>query len=132
VLAEYAYSLEDHGHDKFELGLLAQKDVDRHEGRVNLTFERELTGGGATEMEYAWQYRYRRGERFEPGIEMYGGLGEWGHMGSFNDHEQQLGPACFGKLRTATGAWKYEAAILLGLNEASPDTTLRVLLEYEF
>ena len=132
MLAEYAYSLEDDGHDKLELGLLAQKDVDRHEGRFNLLFERELTGGGATEMEYAWQYRYRRGERFEPGIEMYGGLGEWGHMGSLNDHEQQLGPACFGKLRTATGAWKYEAAMLFGLNSAAPDTTLRFMLEYEF
>ena len=132
LLAEYAHSLEDDGHDALELGLLAQKDVGRHEARVNLIFERELTGGADTEMEYAWQYRYRLGERFEPGIEMYGGLGDWGHMGSFDDHEQQLGPACFGKLRTASGAWKYEAAVLFGLNDQAPDTTLRFLLEYEF
>jgi len=132
LLAEYAYSLEDGGHDKLELGFLAQKDMDRHEARLNLIFERELTGGADTEMEYAWQYRYRLGERFEPGIEMYGGLGDWGHMGSFNDHEQQIGPACFGKLRTNTGAWKYEAAMLFGLNDETPDATVRFMLEYEF
>jgi FTR1 family protein len=132
LLAEYAHSLEEGGHDKLELGLLAQKDVGRHETRLNLVFERELTGGADTEMEYAWQYRYRLGERFEPGIEMYGGLGEAGEMGAFNDHEQQIGPACFGKLRTATGAFKYEAAVLFGLNDETPDATVRFLLEYEF
>ncbi len=83
-------------------------------------------------MAYAWQYRYRLHERFEPGLEMYGGLGDWGANGSFGDHEQQIGPACFGKLRTATGAWKYEAGLLFGLNDASLDATLRVLVEYEF
>jgi hypothetical protein len=91
-----------------------------------------LTDGGATELEYAWQYRYRLGERFEPGVELYGGLGDWGHMGSFDDHELQAGPACYGKLRTATGAWKYEAAVLLGLNDVTPDATVRFMLEYEF
>jgi hypothetical protein len=132
LLAEYAHSLEHGGDDALELALLAQKDVGRHEARVNLVFERAFAGGAETEMEYAWQYRYRLGERFEPGIEMYGGLGDWGHMGSFNDHEQQIGPAAFGKLRTATGAWKYEAALLFALNDATPDTTLRLMLEYEF
>jgi hypothetical protein len=53
-------------------------------------------------------------------------------MGSFNDHEQQIGPACFGKLRTSTGAWKYEAAMLFGLNDETPDATVRFMLEYEF
>lgn len=132
LLAEYAHSLEDDGHDALELGLLAQKDFDRHEARVNLIFERDLASGAETEMEYAWQYRYRLDERFEPGVEMYGGLGDWGHMGSFNDHEQQVGPACFGKLRTASGAWKYEAAALFALNDHTPDTTLRFMIEYEF
>ena len=132
LLAEYAHSLEQGGHDALELGLLGQKDAGRHETRVNLTFEREFTSGADTEIEYAWQYRYRLGEKFEPGVEMYGGLGEWGSMGSFNDHEQQVGPAAFGKLRTATGAFKYEVGLLFALNDATPDTTLRLLLEYEF
>jgi len=132
LLAEYAHSLEHGGNDALELGLLAQKDVGRHGARLNLTFERELTGGADTEIGYAWQYRYRLGERFEPGIEMYGGLGDVGDMGALNDHEQQFGPAFFGKLRTTTGALKYEAGLLFGLNDQTPDATIRFLLEYEF
>jgi high-affinity iron transporter len=132
VLAEYVHSLGTDGHEALELGLLVQKDVGRHEGRLNLLFEREFTGGADTEVGYAWQYRYRLAEHFEPGLEMYGGLGNADDLGALNDHEQQIGPAFFGKLRTTTGALKYEAGLLFGLNDQTPDATLRFLLEYEF
>jgi len=132
LVAELAHSLEQGGHNGLELGLLAQKDVGRHEARVNLLCERPFTNGAETAMRYAWQYRYRLGERFEPGVEMYGGLGDWGDIGSFHDHQQQIGPAAFGRLRTAAGAFKYEVGLLFGLNDSTPDATLRVLLEYEF
>jgi high-affinity iron transporter len=132
LLAEYAYSLEDDGADAVEFGFLAQKEFGRNEARVNLIFEQELESGADLEMEYRWQYRYRLNERFEPGVEMYGGLGEWGEVGSFDDHEQQLGPAVFGKVRKAGGAIRYEAGLLFGLTNESPDATVRFLLEYEF
>jgi len=132
LLAEYAHSLEDDGEDAIELGLLAEKQSGRHLGRVNLTFERELTGSAETEVGYAWQYRFRRGEQFEPGLEMHGELGDTDHLGAFDEHEQQLGPACFGMLRTSAGHLKYEAALLFGLTHESPDHTLRVMFEYEF
>jgi hypothetical protein len=132
LLAEYAHSLEDDGEDALELGLLAQKDFGRNQARLNLVFERELESGAETGIEYRWQYRYRLRERFEPGLEMYGGLGEWGEMGSFDDHEQQFGPAVFGKVRMLGSALRYEAGLLFGLSQPSPDATLRLLLEYEF
>ena len=132
LLAEYAYSLEDEGTDAIELALLAQKDFGRNEARVNLVFEQPLESGADLEMEYRWQYRYRLSEVFEPGVEMYGGMGEWGEFGSFNDHEQQLGPAAYGKFRTASGAIKYEVGLLFGLTDDTPDTTARFMLEYEF
>jgi high-affinity iron transporter len=132
LLAEYAYSLEDDGADAIEIGLLGQKDFGRNEVRVNLLFEQPLESGADLEMEYRWQYRYRLQERFEPGLEMYGSLGDWGEFGSFNDHEQQLGPAMYGKLRTAGGALKYELGLLFGLTDQTPDATVRVMLEYEF
>lgn len=132
LLAEFVYSLEDGGANALEIGLLGQKDFGANEVRVNLVFEQELESGADLEMEYRWQYRYRLDERFEPGIEMYGGLGEWGEFGSFDDHEQQLGPAMFGKFRTAGGAIKYELGLLFGLTDETPDTTVRFLLEYEF
>jgi high-affinity iron transporter len=132
LLAEYAYSLEDEGSDAIEFALLAQKDFGRNEARVNLVFEQPLESGADLEMEYRWQYRYRFSEVFEPGVEMYGGMGEWGEFGSFNDHEQQLGPAAYGKFRTASGAIKYEVGLLFGLTDDTPDTTARFMLEYEF
>lgn len=132
LLAEFVYSLEDGGANALEIGLLGQKDFGQNEVRVNLVFEQALESGADLEMEYRWQYRYRLDERFEPGIEMYGGLGEWGEFGSFNDHEQQLGPAMFGKFRTSKGAIKYELGLLFALTDETPDTTVRFLLEYEF
>jgi len=132
LLAEYVYSLEDDGEDAIEIGLLGQKDFGRNEVRLNVIFEQELESGADLEMEYRWQYRYRRNERFEPGVEMYGGLGEWGESGSFSDHEQQLGPAMYGKFRTGTAALNYEVAALFGLTDESPDATVRFMLEYEF
>jgi high-affinity iron transporter len=132
LLAEFAYSLEHRGANALELGLLGQKDFGRNEVRVNLLFEQPLQSGADLEMSYSWQYRYRLSEIFEPGIEMYGGAGDWGAVGSFDDHEQQLGPAVFGKLRTRDGALKYELGLLFGLTDVTPEATLRVLLEYEF
>jgi high-affinity iron transporter len=132
VLAEFAYSLEHGGSNALELALLGQKDFGRNEARVNLVFEQPLESGADLEMSYRWQYRYRLEEQFEPGIEMYGGLGDWGNAGSFNDHEQQLGPAMYGKFRTRGGAFKYELGLLFGLTDVTPDTTVRFLLEYEF
>jgi high-affinity iron transporter len=132
LLAEYVYSLEDGAANAVEVGLLGQKDFGQNEVRVNLLFEQALESGTDLEMAYRWQYRYRLDERFEPGIEMYGGLGEWGKFGSFDDHEQQLGPAMFGRFRTANGAIRYELGMLFGLTNETPDTTVRFLLEYEF
>jgi hypothetical protein len=78
-------------------------------------------------MRYAWQYRKRLGGKFEPGLERYRGLGEWDGMGAFNDYEQRLGPAAFGKLRSARGAFKYEAGVRFGLHETALGAALQSL-----
>jgi high-affinity iron transporter len=134
LLAEYAHALESGGDDKLEFGLLGEKQLARSLLTANLVAERALVSGAETELEYAFRWRYRQGERFEPGIELHGELGDWGDFGSASDHRHQLGPAAYGKLRRADagGAFKYEAAALFGLTGDSPDLTLRLLLEYEF
>ena len=85
-------------------------------------------------IEYAFRWRYRLNESFEPGIEFHGELGEWGDFGSLGDHRQQVGPAFLGKLPGMSdyGGFKYQAALLFGLTSDSPDTTVRLQLEYEF
>ncbi|MFO1406671.1 MAG: FTR1 family protein [Steroidobacteraceae bacterium] len=132
LLAEFAYSLERGGANALEVALLGQKDWGRNEVRVNLVFEQELEDDADLEVEYRWQYRYRLDERFEPGVEMYGGAGDWGDLGNFDEHEQQLGPGLYGKFRTSDGAVKYELALLFGLTDQTPDETLRFMVEYEF
>jgi high-affinity iron transporter len=133
LVAEYAHSLEHDGNDALELGLLAEKQFERTVLTANFLAEREFAGGAETALEYAARYRWRLAEAFEPGVELYGELGDWGDNGSFESHEHQFGPSLLGKFRTTgRSAWKYEAAVLFGLTQESPDTTVRLQLEYEF
>ena len=132
ILFEYAHALEDGADDKIELGALLQKALGAHVLTGNLIAERELASGSETELEYALQYRWRRGERFEPGIEWYGEFGEIGAFGALDDHAHEIGPAVFGKLPFGGGKLKYEGALLFGLTQESAAQTLRFLVEYEF
>jgi FTR1 family protein len=133
VLAEYAHSLERDGDDALELGLLAEKQFDRTVLTANFLAERAFASGAETELEYSARYRWRLYEAMEPGLEIHGSLGDWGDNGTLDEHEHQLGPSLFGRIRTGDGAaFRYEAAVLFGLTEESPDTTLRLQLEYEF
>jgi high-affinity iron transporter len=133
ALVEYAHSLERDGDDAIEMGLLVEKPFAHTVFTANLLGERKLASDAETELEYAMRYRWRMTQAFEPGIELYGGLGDWGHNGSLDDHEHQLGPSLAGKFRSGDrSALKYEAAVLFGLTEAAPDTTVRFLLEFEF
>ena len=133
VIVEYVHSLEDGGDDALELGLLGEKQFSSTVLTANLLAEREFADGAGTGMEYAARYRWRVSEGFEPGIEFYGEFGDWGDSGSLDEHEHQVGPSMLGKVRMREhSAIKYEAALLFGLTEDSPDTTLRLQLEYEF
>ena len=132
LLVEYAHSMETGGKDKLELGALMQKDFGPNQVRFNLLAERELRSGAEAELAYALQYRWRRSPRFEPGIEVYGGLGEFGDFGSLQDHSHEAGPAVFGRVPLGRGALRYEAAWLFGLTKEAAAQTARFLLEYEF
>jgi high-affinity iron transporter len=133
LLAEYAHSLEDGGHDALELGVLAEKQFEHSVTTVNVLAEREFEDGAKAEMEYAVRWRYRLGRAFEPGVEVHGEFGEWGEFGRAKDHRHQAGPAAAGEFGGGGhGAFKYEAALLFGLTHDAPDTTVRLQLEYEF
>jgi high-affinity iron transporter len=132
LLVEYVHSMESGGEDKLELGGLLQKEFGPNQMRFNLVAERERHEGAETELEYALQYRWRRDPRLEPGIEVYGGLGEFGEFGSLDEHGHEAGPAVFGRVPLGRGALRYEAAWLIGLTDAAAAQTVRFLLEYEF
>jgi len=133
MVVEYVHSLEDGGEDGLELGFLGEKQFSSTVLTVNLLAEREFTSGAEAEMEYAARYRWRVSETFEPGIELYGELGDWGDSGSLDEHSHQVGPSLLGKVHAREhSAIKYEAAVLLGLTHDAPDATVRLQLEYEF
>jgi len=133
MIVEYVHSLEDGGQDGLELGLLGEKQFSSTVLTANLLAEREFANGAETALEYAARYRWRVAEAFEPGIELYGELGDWGNSGSLDEHSHQVGPSLLGKVRARErSAIKYEAAILFGLTHDSPDATVRLQLEYEF
>jgi hypothetical protein len=132
LLVEYVHSMESGGEDKLELGALLQKEFGPNQMLFNLVAERERHEGAETELEYALQYRWRRDPRLEPGIEVYGGLGEFGEFGSLDEHGHEAGPAVFGRVPLGRGALRYEAAWLIGLTDEAAAQTVRFLLEYEF
>jgi len=132
LLVEYAHSMESGGEDVLELGALLQKEFGPSQMRFNLVAERELRSAAETELGYAMQYRWRRDPRLEPGMEIYGELGEFGEFGSLEEHGHEAGPALFGRVPLGRGALRYEAAWLIGLTDEAAAQTVRFLLEYEF
>lgn len=132
LLVEYAHALEDGADDKLEVGALLQKEIRRNLMTFNLVAERELSSGADAELEYALQYRWRQTRQFEPGLELHGEFGDFGHFGPLDRHEHEAGPAVYGSLRLGRRALRYEGAWLIGITGEAPAQTVRFLLEYEF
>ena len=133
LLAEFAHALKQDGHDALELGLLGEKAFGPVLVTANLKAEQAFAAGENAALSYAVRAVWRRGERFEPGLEMFGEFGSWGQFGSVEANRHELGPAARGLLRFAgRQALRYEAAWVFGLTGGSPDSTARLQLEYEF
>lgn len=115
-----------------ELGPMLQKEFGHAVVNLNLLFKRGLGRDheSGTEFEYAGQWKWRGNALFEPGLQAFGSLGRFG---SLHAAESKLGPAFFGRAALGAGrTLKYDAALLLGTVNGSPDRTLRFQLEYEF
>ena len=133
LLVEYAHRLARGERDPLEIGLLAETAVGRAILTGNLTAEGPVTDAGHAQLSGALRARWRLDERFEPGVEWFGELGEPVRFGSPAGHRQQLGPSAYGRLRMrGHRALLYQAAWVFGLTGASPDSTARLQLEYEF
>ena len=133
LLVEYAHALPRGAHDAIEMGLLGQTSVGRALVTGNLVAERSTAAGARARLGGALRGRWRLSEGFEPGIEWFGELGEPGHYGSAAAHRHQMGPAAMGRLRfRGRRALRYETAWVFGLTGASPGSSARLQLEFEF
>lgn len=109
---------------EFSTGLLAEKEWGRWSGTANLFLLHEWGSDIAdeTESRLGLQARYRHSPAFEPAIEVYSGQDTRG-----------IGPAALGQIRLGGRRQiRWEAGAIFGLDSKSPDTTLRLLLEFEF
>ena len=123
MLFEFERSFE-HNYNEIAVGLLAEKQWGRWVGTAN--FKLIYEGGSGIENEFeselAAQLRYRYSRELEPTIELY--------VGEFT---RAIGPVLSGRQRLGGRKQLYwEAGILTGLNQQTPNSTLKVLLEIEF
>ncbi|GAB3288451.1 hypothetical protein [Parahaliea aestuarii] len=140
---ETLWQITEQGEYALDYGLLFELEKERGEdsweSAVSLLLERELgrfSVAANLEAAYEWgddirdewetglalQGRYRYRPEFEPAVEFYKGEDTAG-----------LGPAGLGNFRLGPGrSLHWEAAVIVGLDSATPDYTLRTLLEYEF
>lgn len=134
-LIEYSKARESGEPDKTALTPIMQKQLGQDLLTVNLTFENQSGDNAADgwQFAYAWQYRWHGDRKMEIGLEGYGETGDVDDFNPTDEQVHQVGPAIFGKLKTASGhAWKYGLGLLAGLTSATPAATLTGLFEYEF
>lgn len=104
--------------------LLASRDFGKVTATANLSLIYEWGEGLPNEFETALhaQTRYRFKEAFEPAIEL--------HMGQ---DTIVLGPAITGLFRISSGnKLRWELGIFAGLDDQSPDQTIKANVEFEF
>ena len=104
--------------------LLVEKEWGRWSGAANLFVIGEWGPDIKNEFEtkLGLQMRYRYSRAFEPAIEFYSGQDTRG-----------LGPAFLGQVKIGTKRRLYwEFGAIFGLDNKSPNRTLRFLLEFEF
>lgn len=135
LFTELKFSDESDDANKLEIGPMFQKEIGRTVNNLNLIWVRDY-GSNAdhdTEFEYTWQSRWKGDPRLEFGVQGMGETGNWDDMNSGHDQEHKMGPAVFGQFKTGPGnnKIKYDAAVLVGMTDDTPDTTLRFQLEYE-
>lgn len=123
LLLEYE-TREELDAQEFVVGLLVEKEFGRWSGTANLKLIEEWGEDSGDEFEsaVALQARYRYSRSFEPALELYAG-----------QNSVDIGPAILGS--AIVGVRKsvhWEAGLMFGLSNESPDTTFRVLLEFEF
>ena len=114
-------------------GLISINSVD---GSVtgNIVFEQEFenSSDSGLEIAYAGQLLYRLTANIQPGVEVFGRLGELNDIAIGNE-QHQIGPGVFGffELNDNYG-FKYELGWLIGYTDVTPENTAKFLIEFEY
>jgi hypothetical protein len=109
---------------EFSLALLLEKAWGRWSATANLAGAYEFGSGVDNEFETAaaMQLRYRHARHLEPALEFYA-----------SEDTRGLGPVLLGDIRYGPGRQlHWEAGMIIGVTDETPDRTFRLALEYEF
>jgi len=123
LLLEYEEKSED-DYQELVVGVLTEKEFGRWSGTANLLLKEEWGDDTGDEFEtaLAMQARYRYSRVFEPAMEVYVG-----------QNSAAVGPAFLGS--AIVGVRKsisWEAGLMFGITDETPNNTFRFLLEFEF
>jgi hypothetical protein len=135
LLAEFEFPHDRSEGYELRFGPLFQTEFDRWQMNFNplLTNISRSAYGNGTFFEYQWQVKYRWQQALEFGAQGFGDMGRWNHLATSNEQIHRLGPALFGKLKLGSGqAIAWNAGLLVGATQASPDWNFRMQAEYEF
>lgn len=116
---------------QFEGKILLEKDFEKFNNILNISFNKEV-GGGAdphTDGGISWSTRYRLSQYFEPGLEYYNDFSAITHQLSYNLQSHQVGPVFYGRINRHI---KYDIGYLFGISDAAPRGEIKWVLEYEF
>ena len=121
---------------EYKWGPLLQTDITpRIQANLNVLVEKHIRTAtpSKAELGYQWQLKYRLQPAFEYGLQGIGGLGPVSNWSPKNEQTHKVGPAVFGRIRAGQKEFiKFNAAVLFGTTNATPNTTLRLQTEYEF
>jgi len=123
LLGEIGKSVDKNIYE-MSIGVITEKELGHWSATANFFVQQEWGEDIVDELEsvFSLQARYRYSKAFESGLEFYAGQNSYG-----------LGPVLLGQFKLpGTKKIKWEAGVIFGLEENSPDTSVRFLLEHEF
>jgi len=134
LFAALAIPDEKGASDELEWGPLFQKKAFGLTHTANLLFTTPLnnTDGEDTSMEYKWQSKYKVTHYFQPALEVFGEPGETSDFKELDDQDTRAGLTILGHFHPGgiPGNFSYEVGGLAGLNEETPDATLKAIVGY--
>lgn len=134
LFSELGFPDESQEPNTIEIGPMFQKEIGNTVSNLNVIFVRDYDSNAEheTEFEYEYQTRWLGNKKLEFGVQAFGEFGEVEDTNSIGDQEHKIGPAIFGEVAAGErNKIKYNAALLAGLTNNTPDETLRFTVEYE-
>lgn len=130
---EYGLSATSAQSDSVKFGPLAQAKFGKVTTTANFYVERDVGShsSDALDSSYAAQVKFELRKWLSPAIEAYGTIGNLNQNTPTPQQQERVGPVMVGDFEIHhIGSLKYEIGYLQGVNGATPNSTLKWVLEY--